>query len=96
MQQFWERLTEIVNNHSIIIDRPKNTPHPRYPQLIYPLDYGYLRDTHSMDSGRIDAWVGSLQPAALMGIIATVDQQKADAEVNNPSAKDRGASKERG
>lgn len=25
-----------------VVDHPRGTPHPRYGEVIYPLDYGYL------------------------------------------------------
>ena len=56
---FWKALDELVNHSEIMIDRPQGTAHPRYPDFIYKLDYGYLKDTSSMDGGGIDVWVGS-------------------------------------
>ncbi len=46
---FWNALDELVHYSEIVIDRPKGTPHPRYPDFIYQVDYGYLKDTSSMD-----------------------------------------------
>jgi inorganic pyrophosphatase len=43
----------------IVIDRPKGTVHPKYPEFAYQVDYGYLKDTSSMDGAGIDVWVGS-------------------------------------
>ena len=42
-------LNELVCNSEIIIDRPKGTAHPRYPNFIYKVDYEYLKNTSSMD-----------------------------------------------
>lgn len=56
---FWDILDELVSNSEIIIDRPKGTVHPKYPNFIYRVDYGYLKDTSSMDGAGIDVWVGS-------------------------------------
>ncbi len=57
---FWQSMTQLLITNSLIIDRPKGTTHPRYPDLIYPLDYGYLENTTSSDGGGIDVWLGSL------------------------------------
>ena len=57
--EFWNALDKLVNNSEIIIDRPKGTSHPKYPDFIYRVDYGYLKDTTSMDGAGIDVWVGS-------------------------------------
>ena len=56
---FWEALDTLAAESEIIIDRPKGSAHPRYPGFIYPLDYGYLKATTSMDGGGIDVWRGS-------------------------------------
>lgn len=56
---FWNALDELVANSEIVIDRPKGTPHPIFPDFIYRVDYGYLKDTSSMDGAGIDVWVGS-------------------------------------
>ena len=42
-------MNELVCNSEIIIDRPKGTAHPRYPNFIYKVDYEYLKNTSSMD-----------------------------------------------
>ena len=39
---FWHEIAQLAKTNVIIIDRPKGSAHPRYPQVIYPLDYGYL------------------------------------------------------
>lgn len=85
---FWQGVTELLITNSLIIDRPKGSPHPRYPQMIYPLDYGYLENTTSADSGGIDVWLGSLSrltnnedAKTLTGILCTFDTLKRDAEI---------------
>lgn len=57
--EFWKALEQLVSQSQIIIDRPKGTTHPQYPNLLYKVDYGYLANTSSMDGGGIDVWVGS-------------------------------------
>ncbi len=43
---------------SIKIDRPLGSRHPEYPNLIYPLNYGYLPGKFSeFDGEEIDAYV---------------------------------------
>ena len=58
-EDFGSALDELVANSEIVIDRPKGTAHPRFPDFIYKVDYGYLNHTTSMDGGGIDVWVGS-------------------------------------
>ncbi|MEN6480839.1 MAG: inorganic pyrophosphatase [Anaerolineaceae bacterium] len=78
---FWEKLENLIAASNPVIDRPKDTAHPRYPDLIYPLDYGFLEDTTSPDGAGIDVWVGSLPERRLKGIICTVDLNKRDSEI---------------
>lgn len=78
---FWNALEELVKNSEIIIDRPKGTRHPRYPDIIYEVDYGYLKDTASMDGGGIDVWKGSGAVQEVNAIICTVDLLKKDSEI---------------
>lgn len=78
---YWQRLDQLVQGSEIIIDRPRGTAHPRYPDFIYPHDYGYLKDTVAVDGGGIDVWVGSLPHRQVTGVICTVDLTKHDAEI---------------
>jgi inorganic pyrophosphatase len=78
---FWQGITQLVNLTPIRIDRPKGSPHPRYPATIYPLDYGYLENTTAADGGGIDVWVGSLGAQTLTGILCTFDILKRDMEI---------------
>ncbi len=41
----------------LVIDRPLGSAHPRYPELIYPLNYGYIPDTVSDDGEEIDVYL---------------------------------------
>lgn len=58
-EEFWNALDKLVENADIVIDRPKGTTHPRFPDFVYQVDYGYLKETTSMDGGGIDVWVGT-------------------------------------
>ena len=78
---FWQALDTLVSESEIVIDRPAGSAHPRYPEFIYPLDYGYLKGTSSMDGGGIDVWRGSDPDGRLDAIICTVDLFKRDSEI---------------
>ncbi|MBQ7060785.1 MAG: inorganic pyrophosphatase [Clostridia bacterium] len=79
-EAFWKALDELVKSSQIIIDRPKGTAHPRYPDFIYKLDYGYLKGTSSMDGGGIDVWVGSGEKR-IDAVMCIVDLIKKDSEI---------------
>jgi len=78
---FWLALDQLMATSEIVIDRPKGSAHPRYPDFIYPVDYGYLANTRAMDGGGLDVWVGGLPDRRLTAVICTVDLLKHDAEI---------------
>jgi inorganic pyrophosphatase len=81
MLDFWSKLDWLLA-HPIIIDRPKGKPHPRYPDMIYPLDYGYIEGTNGGDGEGIDIWLGSLDGERhIVGAVVTLDTLKYDLEV---------------
>lgn len=80
-QEFWSYLEQLVCKHAVIIDRPKGSIHPHFGELIYPVDYGYLEGTTTLDSGGVDVWVGSSNIQTLEAILCTVDLNKCDVEV---------------
>lgn len=77
--EFWKALDELVHNSEIVIDRPKGSTHPRFPDFIYKVDYGFLKDTASMDGSGIDVWVGS-GDKKIDAIMCIVDLMKRDSE----------------
>ncbi len=79
--RFWQLADELIRSHHIVIDRPGGSAHPRYPDLIYPFDYGYLEGTSALDGDGVDCWVGSLPETSLTGVIVTVDGFKSDTEI---------------
>jgi len=78
---FWNALDQLLASSEVVIDGPKGSPHPDYPDMIYPLDYGYLAGTMSADGGGIDVWVGSQGGRAVTAAICTVDLIKRDTEM---------------
>ena len=79
-EDFWKALDELVNSSEIVIDRPKGSAHPKFPDFIYRVDYGYLKDTTSMDGAGIDVWVGS-GDKKIDAIMVIVDLMKKDSEI---------------
>lgn len=78
---FWAALDRLVAESTIRIDRPKGTAHPRYPEFVYPFDYGYLEGTRAGDGHGIDVWRGSLPADRVTGIVCTVTLFKRDSEI---------------
>ena len=80
-QTFWDYIDQLVASSRIVIDRPQNTAHPRFPEMIYPLDYGYLENTTSIDGGGIDVWQGTDSKNNNDAVICIVDLYKRDSEI---------------
>ena len=78
---FWRNLDELIATSRLVIDRPAGATHPRFPDFVYPYDYGYLEGTSAADGGGTDVWVGSLPDRRLTGVICTVDLHKRDTEL---------------
>ena len=78
---FWDALDALLQQSKVVIDRPKGTAHPRYPNVRYPANYGYLAGTASMDGGGIDLWRGSAGSGQVDAVICTVDLMKRDSEI---------------
>lgn len=81
----WQLADELITTSDVVIDRPKGSAHPRVPEYVYPVDYGYLRDTRGGDGAGIDIWVGTGSPG-VTGVFWTLDPIRRDAEVKLLSA----------
>ena len=80
-ESFWKAIDTLISSGNIIIDRPKGSVHPRFPNIKYKVDYGYIENTSSMDGDGIDVWLGSLADKQVNAIICTVDLMKKDSEI---------------
>ena len=78
---FWDALDQLTADSEIVIDRPKGSAHPRFPNFIYPVDYGYLKGTASMDGGGIDVWLGTGE-RKLDAVMCIVDRHISDPQRN--------------
>lgn len=81
MNDYFKALDSILGISEVSIDRPKGSKHPRFPEYIYPLDYGYLEGTESQDGDGIDVWLGSGDRNRISGILVIVDPIKRDSEI---------------
>ena len=79
-EEFWAALDELVRKSEIVIDRPKGSAHPSFQDFIYRVDYGYLKDTASMDGDGIDVWIGSGEKT-VDAVMCIVDLMKRDSEI---------------
>lgn len=76
----WERWEKLILSEGVLLDRPRNSAHPRYPDILYPMDYGFICNTKSSDGEEVDVFAGS-GPPRLVGMIITHDSRKKAREV---------------
>ena len=56
---FWQKVDTLYSSGDFTLTNKKGTPHPTYPSLVYPCDFGYVRTLNSeneapMEKGRCD------------------------------------------
>jgi len=78
---FWEYLEKIIKDNGIITDRPKGTRHPKYNDMVYITDYGYIKNTKSADGGGIDVFLGTDNNKNIDTIFCIIDLLKKDSEI---------------
>ena len=80
-EEFWNLCERLVKESRFILEHKGGTSHPRHSSFIYPVDYGYLKNTQSTDNDEIDVWKGSSSLYEINGCIVTVDILKRDMEI---------------
>ena len=78
---FWQKIDMLLLSSDIVIDRKKNSTHPTYNNLVYPVDYGYLKDSMLESQEHISIYVGSKSNAMVESVIVCADILKKDLEV---------------
>ena len=76
----WEGWEALIAQNGITLDRPYRTPHPDFPDIIYPINYGFINDTLGSDGDEVDIFVGRAQNG-LVGLLLTTDHRRGDREV---------------
>ncbi|GHS95295.1 hypothetical protein AGMMS49949_09580 [Alphaproteobacteria bacterium] len=79
-ESFWQTFDALIEKNGINIDRPKGSAHPRFPDLIYPMAYGFIPNTTSSDRQGIDVFWGDSAFLQVAGVLCTFDEQKLDSE----------------
>ncbi|WP_243664392.1 inorganic diphosphatase [Rhodothermus marinus] len=76
----WEAWEQLIRQNGWTIDRPYRSRHPLFPEIIYPIDYGYINGTRSSDGEPVDLFVGRGH-RGLVGAILTIDRRRGKREV---------------
>ncbi|RMF54284.1 MAG: hypothetical protein D6746_14540 [Bacteroidetes bacterium] len=75
----WSAWEALIRCQGYTLDRPRRASHPRYPEIIYPIDYGYINGTLGTDGEAIDLFVGTVD-LGLVGLLLTHDYRRHDRE----------------
>lgn len=70
---FWQKLDTLILSSEIVIDYPAGSSNKDYPNRIYPVDSGYLKDTVAADSIPVPCYRGSSKNAKATGLIVQTD-----------------------
>lgn len=67
---------------AVVIDRPLGSAHPRHPDLIYPVNCGYIPGTQAGDEEPLDAYVlgVSVPVSSFLGEVIAIVVRHDDAE----------------
>jgi inorganic pyrophosphatase len=79
--EFWKYLNELLKDNEIIIVRPRGTNRPKYNDMVYEFDYGYIKNTKTADGRGIDVFKGTLHNKNVNTIICTIDLLKKGIEI---------------
>ena len=79
----WRRITvPFGKSVTVIVDRPMGSRHPEHPDMIYPINYGYVPGVTAPDGEEQDAYLFGVEtPAArFTGIVSAAVHRLDDAE----------------
>jgi len=75
----WKQWEGLISLKGITIERPAGAPHPDHPEIVYPIDYGYVNGTLTVDGAEMDVFKGTAENG-LVAAIFTEDARKGDLE----------------
>ena len=70
---FWQKLDTLYLSSGYQIIRKKGEVHPRFQNLIYPVDYGYINDTKSFGKDGVSVYAGSGNRYEISALVVAAD-----------------------
>ena len=67
---------------TVYIDRPLGSKHPKFPNIIYPVNYGYIKEVKALDNDYQDAYLlGVTEPVeTYIGVVYAIIVREDDVE----------------
>lgn len=75
----WAEWDALLSARGVVVERARRSRHPRHPDIIYPIDYGYVEGTVGTDGEAVDVFVGTGAPG-LVALAVTDDARRGDRE----------------
>ena len=75
----WTSWEALIRSNGYTVDRPYRSVHPSYPEIVYPINYGYINNTIGSDGEEVDLFIGT-GTNKLVAAILTTDFRKGDRE----------------
>lgn len=73
---FWQKIDSLVLSTNVVITQERGSHHPKYLNMVYPVNYGHLEDTDA-----IKVYKGSLKKSTADAVMVVGDILKRDLEV---------------
>lgn len=70
---FWQKVETLLLSSQLTIARKKGEVHPKFKNLIYPVDYAHLEDTESINPGGISVYIGSNGVTQVTALVVAAD-----------------------
>ena len=77
---FWQKIDTLFYSSILELTRNKGSRHPIYKNLVYPVDYGYLKDTVGEGNHGIAVFKGTANNEVVDTLIIAADILKKDIE----------------
>ncbi len=78
---FWQKIDTLYFSNRLVIAREKGSTHPKYHNLVYPVDYGYLEDTQNKESDGVPVYKGSMSDFMVTTLVVAADILKKEIDV---------------
>lgn len=78
---FWQKLDSLFFSSSITITQPAGSSHPKYANLVYPVNYGILKDTQATEQAGISIYRGSRSAHNVEALVLAADILNKDIDV---------------
>jgi|SRR5690554_110955 len=78
---FWQKIDTLYFSNRLVIAREKGSTHPKYHNLVYPVDYGYLEDTQNEQSEGVAVYKGTMSDYMVTTLVVAADILKKEIDV---------------